>query len=358
MLGSVRPDEAKTARIGTHGAAALVVSGLLVAASPAQAAPAPTDASLSRNPLDLNDWEIKVRAFAGYDDNVQLVPDEPPFFDPRADTGSAFAGISANAVIRFRLGPATDFGVSGRIDHLRYFGKQSITAPDFIEQDDQADYSLTTAAATAFVEQGFSVGGAPARLGMSYSFRHERAKVEAIGVNAHTTAGYFQVQPGRATTLRAAASYSWNDYSVDFTGIPTRDRDGGFLALDFTLTQRLTPRQTLSVGVGYIRNDAGRDWDYHGWRLSAALTTHIAGPVYARAGLAYTDSDYRGGFTDIVPGPGRTEQQLLDLGVGAYLYLSPDWVLDVGYRYQDFDANLPQFSGSRQQVTAGITWTI
>ena len=228
--------------------------------------------------FSLRNWSLQLRAYGGYDSNVLLVPDRPPDFDPRGRRDSAYVGLSASGNIHWLVGNETSLGFSARADRVQYVGKQP-DLPNLTEADDPSEYSLTVLEASAFLRRSFGPRGRRGAVTIAYSFHHEDAKIEAIGLDGHTVSATVDALLTRRTSIRARASYSWNDYYVDFRPIATRDRDGQFLAVDLGLSHRITPRQTLSLGAGSVRNDAGADWDYHGWRANAGFTTHVAGPV-------------------------------------------------------------------------------
>lgn len=309
------------------------------------------------NGFSLRNWSLQLRAYGGYDSNVLLVPDRSPDFDPRGKSDSAYLGLSASGSVHWLVGRGTTLGLTARADRVQYLGHQP-NLPNLTEADDPTEYSLTVLEGSVFLRRDFGPRGRRGAFTFAYSFHHEDAKIEAIGLDGHTISASLDAPLNRRTTLRGRASYSWNNYYVDFRPIAARDRDGQFLALDLGVTHRITPRQTLSLGAGYVRNDAGADWDYRGWRANAGFTTHVAGPVYARADASYTHSRFRGGFTDLVPAPGRTRENLFSWGLSAAWYLRPNLLLDLGYRSQNWTANLPQFEGDRRRVSAGISWTM
>lgn len=291
----------------------------------------------------------EIRYFGGYDDNALLVPDAPPFFS--GEQSAPFGGVEIAPTLLVPVSESVALGASGTLGLIRYGGSQKAGTPAFV--DDPSDYSSLYADAQFFAEIDVAVAGRGLTLRPGYAYGWEGAsEVEAVGHSAHQLRLDAELDMRPGLDLLAHGLANWTDYTVEFPGQPSRDRDGRYaeagIGAAYTFSQG---RRTARAALIRRDNDAdGDDWDFTGWRVEGGLLTHVAGPVFADLGVAWETRDFEQGFTDIVP-EGRDEEDEWELSASAIWVLEPGRSLDLTVLHERVDANTDTFSYDRTRVT-------
>lgn len=325
----------------------LICFGSTLLAAPSHAgfeAPGPGPVT-SKDLFDPKNWEITIRTFFGYNDNANTVSKGDPFFT--GDTDSTYAGTSINGVITYAVDDTTDVGAALRFDQTVYLSGGNSGGDNF------SDYNMTAVSPSVFAEKRFVVASRPAKVGASYSFRYDRADIEAVGIKAHTVNlnGAINIDP----TLQAALDYSvsWNDFSVSFPA-PVNDRDSLHTSINLSGTKWFDGRsRSITLALGYANNNAdGKNFDYHGYKVGLTGKSRIAGPVWGSVDVSYDMRDYRG-FT---PPPTRKRQDIFSAGAQLIWAVDPSWTVDAYYNYSDIDSNNTAFEGSTNDFGLGVTF--
>jgi hypothetical protein len=306
--------------------------------------PVPPDDLIT--PIDADEWQCaaRVRAFVGYDTNVQYYND----FLMQPDTEGFLGGITLYTSAERRMGSGFSIGGAFRGDLIGYTGGDNDT------------YNHYTIQPSVFVKhQRQLAGGTDVTLLGAYSFTKTQAKDwEGIDSNGHQLVAKSTFDVPGPLAFFVAGTLAVADYDI-FAGDPLSDRDGVFgeIAAGASYDVMGVYLRKLSGRIGFQKNDAdGENWSYEGFIVAGEADFHIFGPLHGTVGASYASRDYVGDFTSqgFTP-PGRENQQVTTLTGRLIWYITPTHTADLGIKHEIVDSNSDEFTGSKTAVTAGLT---
>lgn len=312
----------------------------------------PPPSTAGREGLD-RFWDLSIRPFLGYDDNVQLVPDQS-FFD--GDTESFFGGLNVKASVRAPLGPRLTVAAAAAIENVWYAEDQS--DPTAGVNSSQDDYNLAAVSPTLAATYADRAGDVPFTLGAQYAFRFEDGDVKAIGLEENTfgLSATAQLTPRLGVAL--GYRHQWSRFDVSFPGNNALNgRDADTDSIDLSARYRWDRgRRSISVGYGFTRNNAdGKNFDYDAHEISTEFSSLLIASLWGRVSFSARFADYDGpgfGFIAIR----RKEQYVFDSGVALVWVFCPNLSADVFYQRQDIESNTASFEYDRNNVGAGLTY--
>ena len=329
----------------------LVMIGSLFAAPIVQAGfESPDPQSVSPEPDLGRAWQLTARAFFGYNDNVQVVPDTTFF---TGDESDAFAGVSVSGTYRIHQGEFLSLFAVGEISQLLYLGNPAGGGGT------TDDYDLTVLSPGLLAIVPHSVGGYEASASLRYSFRHEAGRdVAAIGLSSHSIALTESIAINQQTSVTAGLSFGIDNYEVDFPTPATDDRDADRFGLTLGIKHRWdNNRRNASFQYAFTDHDAeGSNFDYDAHAFTGRFETHLLGPLWGAAELGYSLGDYNGFTSGFIPAPGRTEQDNLNFALQFIYVIDAKWSVDFSYRFTSYESNQPQFESEVNQFAIGLTY--
>ena len=304
-------------------------------------------------------WELWVRGYVGYDDNVQMVADGDPFFI--GETDSPYAGLTAHGLFRYPVTLDFTVGAALQVDKIWHLDKQDNRIPG--SNSEQMDYDWASVSPAAFAEYAFDVGDMPASVNLGYNFRHDfrpdGASSEALGLESHAVSLTGKIDVTRDLVFGSAFSYEWHDMEVVFPEDQSlNDQDGEQWSLGVNGRWYFDRhRRSIGVSYAYTENDTkGSNFDYTGHTVGAEFRSHIYGPVYGSVAGSYAWYDYDGFISDFVPQPGREYEHIITAGGTIYWYINRYMTADLYVSYQDFESNNDFFESDRTNVGGGLTF--
>ncbi|HPG28960.1 MAG TPA: hypothetical protein PLW10_25230, partial [Myxococcota bacterium] len=311
--------------------AILVTRPLVARAEFESSTPAP-----STNPRDsARFWDLSIRPFIGFDDNVQLVPDAS-FFD--GDTSSFFGGLDVDGSLRFFENEHWTVAAAASLQNVWYAEDQPDPTPGV--NDDHDDYDLAAVHPTASVGYRDVIAGKPVRIGTSYAFRFEDGEVHAIGLEAHTFGLSASADLTRKLAVTLAYAHEWNRFDVSFPSNSLNGRDSDLDRVDVSARYRFDRgRRSITIGYGFAKNDAdGSNFDYEAHQVSAKLSSHLIASLWGQVDFSARIADYDGPGFGFIP-VRRKEQEVFGYGVALVWVFCPNLSADAFYRRQDIDSN-------------------
>ena len=313
--------------------------------------------SANGDPTDQKAWDIVLRAFLGYDDNVNFVSKGDP--DYLGGTDSMFAGVTGNLAYRYWTDrPGLKLGAALRVGLTHHFKSQHPEMPDV--NDNQDRYDLSVISPTVYVEQDFFLGDTYGKAGASYNLRYEQANIHSIGSVGHSFSLYANLLPQTNLSLGADFTHTYIDFYVGFPDKALNDRDGTHDAISVNGRYHFNHRrQSVGASLGYAWNDAkGRNFDYHGTTVNMDFRTVLFGPVFAVAAYTHGYNDYRGyddglGGAWVTP-PGRKYQRVDSVSLQIIWTIDLLWTADAQYAHANYGANQSLFAGKESILTIGI----
>jgi|GEM_PF-2044670 len=300
-------------------------------------------------------WDLSIRTFFGYNDNVQVVPELPPFFI--GDRDSAYGGITVKGAYRFIQTDDWTVGASLVFDQLWYAEEQPKA---FVATaSDANDYDLSAVQPSLYVDYHFDVMGRKASVGMSYDYRWDDAPIPATGIQAHTLTfrGSIYVLPQLQVSLSYA--HGWDNFDVKWPGTTAlNERDGERDV--FSISAKYSFHgglRSIKIGYTYYDNDSeGTNFRYDSNGLNVRFESHLIGPLWGAFGFSYSRGDY-GGFTGGgVPAPGRQHQESFVYNLQLIWVINRHWSVDFYYKHSDYRSNLSQFEAEVNNVGMGVTF--
>lgn len=326
---------------------------LALAASPAAAnfeSPNPgPDTSLS--PFNLSSYQVSLRATFGYDSNVLLVPDKPPFFIfEKGPVDSLFSGLTFNASGRLQL--TDDFTIGGalRIDGTAY----TRNGPP---KNHPTEYNFIEFTPTVFGEYSFKIGDAPSKLTAGYAYLRDAGILDAMGLISHQFREQLDVQVEPEFGLYLQSLQSFDNYDVRFPGDPDDDRDAHYFSVTGGGRWYFDGhRRSLGFSFGYATNNAkGKNWDYSGFNVGGELRSHLFDRFYGALGVTYDDWHYNNSFANLfVPVPRRLER--MTVFDAQLLYpISRRFLADLYVEHTLIASNNDAYAGKDTRVGVGLT---
>ena len=295
-------------------------------------------------------WDLSIRTFFGYNDNVQVVPDDS-FFSGNSEDFSM--GATLTGVYRPIQEDGFVVGLTLQATHLLHL--QNTHGGD----GSSSDYDMTTAAPGVFVMFNYEVFDIPVTKTLTYTFRFEEGRdIEAIGLESHAIGVNCALHLRPDFDLILAYVHGWDDYDVTFPDPELDDRDGQRDSI--SVTGKYTwDRGLRNVAVTYtfVHNDAeGRNFDYDSHGIRGRIESHLIASLWGALELGYSYGDYRGFVSGFVPPPGRERQESLNVSLQLIYVVSEKWSVDFFYQFSQQMANTDQFESETHIVGGGVTF--
>jgi hypothetical protein len=300
-------------------------------------------------------WDLSIRIFGGYDDNVPLVPYSTfcrrPF--ERCAKESFYGGFTTIGNYRFiqnenwLAGAALSFD---QVFHTKNIG-QTYTSTD------GKDYNLTSVNPSVFGRYffGFRYGSwvLPMSAGMTYSYQREWLPIKGPLIwhaSVHTLKWDLGADVTRKLRIGIDYNLSFQDFNrADSTN--ARDSTAQAVGLSGTYSFHGGLRQ-ITLGYQYGTSNAeSRNFDIensHG--IKAKFRTRVYGPFWLVLDAGATWEDYKGFAADFIPPPGRKWQRIDDYAVTRHI------TVDLFYKYTSWDSNQRQFEANRNNGGIGLTY--
>jgi hypothetical protein len=300
-------------------------------------------------------WELSIRVFGGYNDNVNVVPEET-YFD--GSTRSTYLGLQADAAYRLYQTRDLTLGLALSADRIWYLDDQEHYDPSV--NDDAKEYNLFAIQPAVYVERRFRLLDLPAAVGASYQYRYEETdEISSGGLRSHGPRLYFDVKPWRGLTLGLAYTLSVDDYDVTFDDENLNSRDGERHNVELSGRYAWNRgRQSVKLAYGYTVNNAdGRNFEYDAQGVTGQFRTHVVGPLWFGVDLGYRHADYDGFVSTWLPGPGRERQDVYEGGLQLIWQIDRHWAVDLFANRSLVRSNSARFEGDINNVGMGTTFT-
>jgi hypothetical protein len=308
-------------------------------------------------------WDLSIRAFIGYNDNVPLVPHSTACGTPGGGPcapGSFYGGFSIDGSYRLIR---TDYWLAGvglsfdQTAHTHNIGPACCTT-------DGRDFNLTALSPSAFaryffdldVGSSFWLGSA----GMAYSYRRNWLPPAHSGLlwqtNMNTVQWDVAVNPIRQLRVGINYSLSFQDFNPAVT-LNARDATVHAVGLSGTYSFQGGLR-TITLGYQYGASDArSSNFEVQNSNgIKAQFKTLVYGPVWLALEAGSTWEDYNGFTGSSIPPPGRKWQRIENYGAQVVYVFTPHIQLDLFYKYTGWVSNQRQFEASRNNGGMGVTY--
>ncbi len=291
----------------------------------------------------------------GWDSNVVLAPDLPPFWPAGAKRDSTYIAFAFNGAFVRPISAYTSWGIAGEISGVNYFNDQH-PAFAFAGANDPSDYTRYVIHPKIFLTHRIPLGdGRSLTLTPSYGYRLEEGPaIQAIGLKSHQLRFDAAYKASSRTTFSGHLLYADNDFDVFFPFAPTSNRDGEYYEAGFSWRYKPVSSRAVTLGAAYQSNDSvGTDYQFDGYKLFAEAEMHLGRAYFGTFGVSYSDRDYTTGFNYAVPifmpAP-RTSQQVLGLSAAILKPLDHRRALQAVIKHDSYSANTPSFSGDRTSI--------
>ena len=315
-----------------------------------------------RSAIEGRRWELSIRPFIGYNDNVPMVPYKTGC-QQDCTKASFYGGVSISG--NFRL-LQTDQWLAGVGLNFDQVGYTRHTGPGCCSTDGD-DYNLTAVSPNMFARYffGLQVGDfrrvMPSSVGMTYSYRRDWTRI--VGPLIWHTA-INTVQWDLAVDVLRQLRMGLN-YSVAFSDLNrggrlgaafnSRDTTGYLVGLNGTYFFQGGLRSiTLDYHLG-TTDARGNKFDIPFTNgLKGRFQTQVVGPLWLALDAGSSWDKYRG---KTFAGVGTRRWQRTEKYRGTLLYSLTDHITaDVFYEYTGWVANQREFGGNRNNGGAGVTY--
>jgi hypothetical protein len=313
--------------------------------------------SYERSAVQARPWDLSVRAFVGYNDNVPLVPYVSSCSKDCAKQ-SFYGGLSISGNYRLIQNEQWLAGVGLNFDEVAYshnIGSACCTT-------DGQDYNLTAVSPNAFARYffGLRLGGPrimPSSVGMLYSYRRDWLQIVGPLIwhtSIHTLRWDVAVDVLRQlrmgidytvgfSDLNAAQSFNSRDtisYSVGVNG--TYFFQGGLRSITLDYRLGTTDARGSKFDIPFTNGLKGR------------FQTRVIGPLWLALDVGWIWDRYRG---KTFAGIGTRRWQQTERYRPTLLYsLTEHITADLFYEYTGWLANQRAFAASRNNGGAGVTY--
>jgi hypothetical protein len=308
--------------------------------------------------LEGRPWDLSVRAFLGYNDNVPLVP-HSTFFTAdgkKRDRSSLYGGLTLDGNYRFLQKEDYLLGVGLNVNEVVYVDRWG-------EGTVPRNYNLTTANPNLFGRYFFGLALdrwiMPASLGMKYAYRRDWLgyKPEIWFTSSNNLQWDLTVDVIRQLRLGLNYNLSFIDFNPKASFFNQRDATAHAVGLTGTY---LIQGGLRSITLGYqygVSNAKGRNFDVDGSNgLNLQFKSRVYGPLWAVVDGGWTWEDYKGFIIDFIPPPGRKWQRIDNYGL-TFIYVVTDHInVDLFYRYTGWVSNQRQFEAHRNNGGSGVTY--
>jgi len=289
-------------------------------------------------------WDLTLRFSAGYNDNVQLVPDSTTYYMFEDEPlGSNFLVVQADAVYRFVQTASTESGLTLSLSSL--WNEQVLNS-----------YNFYTINPGIFTHVSHNLSGLPATFSLAYDWRRENghtSNLHALGLSSHNLRMSENVWVNPNTELNTALSLGFDNFEVKFPLTPSMVRDASRSALDFSLRYWMdSGPHNVMVGFGFVNNDSdGADFSYGAKNMSLRLESGALNPVWLAAEFRLSNRDYAPVTL------ARTEQRISTTLLQLLWPIQHHWKADVFYKYERYDSNDPGFETDVTQYGVGMSYS-
>jgi hypothetical protein len=303
-------------------------------------------------------WDLSIRAFVGYNDNVPQVPYSTDFFsfDPGAKK-SGYGGLTIDG--NYRLLQTNDYLLGAGLHFDQTFYGKNI-GPTCCSSDPR-DYNLTAISPSIFARYFFGLTRRmPASVGMSYSYRQDWLPISPSGLIWHTKIHSLKWDLGVDVIRQLKVALGYNLSFLDFNPTQSTDsRDATAHGVGVSGTYAFQGGlRSITLGYQYGVYDArGRNWDASGSHgVKASFKTHVYGRLWAQFDVSSTWEDYKGFMNPDIPPPGRKWQRTENYGAQLLYVLTKHITLDLFYNYTGWVSNQRKFEANRNNGGFGVTY--
>lgn len=314
--------------------------------------------SYERSALQGRPWDLSVRAFVGYNDNVPLVPYISACSKDCAKQ-SFYGGLSISGNYRLVQNQQWLAGVGLNFDEVAYshnIGAACCTT-------DGQDYNLTAVSPNAFARYffGLKMGGfdriMPSSAGMTYSYRRDWLQIVGPLIwhtSIHTLQWDVAVDVLRQLRMGLNYSVAFSDLNRA-QSFNSRDTTAYLVGLNGTYFFQGGLRSiTLDYRLG-TTDARGEKFDIPFTNgLKGRFQTRVLGPLWLALDAGSTWDRYRG---KTFAGVGTRRWQRTEKYRGTLLYsLTQNITMDLFYEYTGWVANQREFEANRNNGGAGVTY--
>ena len=285
----------------------------------------------------LRPWDLSVRLFSGYDDNVPLDSKASRFI---GDEESLCFGANLSGAYRIVQTSRWRAGVGASVT-------QTLHAESDVE-----DYDLTTVSPNLFAQYSFMAWGKPATTGLVYTYRNDRLGGDDYE-QSHALAWNIDIQPARAWHTGLYYRLAYEDFDFEGTDPDRTSRDATSHTIGLQATRIFDRnRRSIMVNYEYGCNDAdGDNFEFDSHKILGRFRTLLVRPFWLVLDAAYTDQDY----TKYTPEPRRTQNNW-NYRAMLLVPLNPKLTADFSYSYAKYDGSEAQFDAERKKVLIGLTY--
>jgi hypothetical protein len=295
-------------------------------------------------------WDLWIRTYVGYDDNVQFVSDGNPFF--AGDRESGYLGLTLEGVYRFMDQGNVDAGAALRVDKVYFMeGLDSVAGPGWVNEANNYDLSVVEPALYLnFRNEG---GTIPFYGRATYSFRWEETEESGIGGEGHNLGIMLGTEVSPCLHAELSYLHGWDDFDINRAD-PDNERDGERDRISFSLIQPGSESgPQIVLRYSYLSNDSdGKNFRYDGHELMFRVEGQVSERVGAAFQVSYADLDY----PDAVASGLRTESDVMKAGVQLVYSIDENWTADLYYNYLEVDSDTAIYDGERNDVGMGLRY--
>ncbi len=335
----------------------IVCLALLVSSAAAQTMP-PAGTSLGYQPqpgqVQPRPWDLSVRLFFIYNDNVQTIPDGTIFF--AGDRSSPGLGMTVNGAYRFFQSSDAEIGLRVRFDIQGYTDSNAGATP--FSHSSPNDYLTTAIAPTLYGRYKFEMFGRDASVGMSYDFRHDWLEQEAFSAN-HILSWDLNVEVLPSLFIDTYYKLGFHGYNNEDFFVPSSfSRDSLRQTVGVSGVYWFDRnRRAVTLGYQFTDNEAdGDNYDSTGHTISVGVKSHLVGPLWGKFDAAFGFENYNSFLAFGVVPPGRTHTDTQDYRLTIVWVVTRAVSIDAFYSHSRWDSNQAIFDGSRNTYGLGITY--
>lgn len=305
-------------------------------------------------------WDLSIRAFAGYNDNVPQVPYSTNFFseDPGAKK-SGYGGLTIDG--NYRLLQTDEYLAGAGLHFDQTFYYKNI-GPACCSSDPK-DYNFMAISQSVFGRYFFALAPGlrvmPASVGMAYSYRQE-LPTSLSGLIWHTKIHSLNWDLGVDVIRQLKLALNYNLSFLNFNPTYSTDsRDATAQSVGVSGAYAFQGGlRTITLGYQYGVYDArGRNWQVPGSHgVKASFKTHVVDRLWANLNVSSTWEDYKGFIDPDIPPPGRKWQRTENYGAQLLYVLTNHITVDLYYNYTGWVSNQRKFEANRNNGGMGTTY--
>jgi hypothetical protein len=285
----------------------------------------------------LSRFDLSLRLFAEYDDNVPLVPDGLSF--PGDKEGVRFGSVLSGA---YRFVQTDDWQAGIGLNFI-----QTVHVDADID-----DYNVTSLNPRLFAGRFFDVGRTPVLAAIAYDFTDVWLGGDPYSTS-HAVRVDLMARPFSRLQTGVFYGVRFDDFAFEGTLPRVTSRDATNHQVGVALTWDFVPREHFTtLGYSFAHNEAaGSNFNFDSHAISLQSTHHLGGPFWFIGEACYSTA----GYAPITFAPQR-QSDAWSFRAVLLVKLSEHLTADLFYSHYRADADSDRYDVQRNVAGVGVTY--